>query len=121
MKLNLSMPSKLFSFYSQELTNYRLAKIANDSAQVWHHLERAHIIGQAYPIQHTQTHWLMLMQGWQEKRFNEVLGQAIRLVFGGPLSFINYFPKGNPGSIRVSMMKPEALPEDIAQFFRDYT
>ena len=61
MKVYTVMPKALKPFYLEEL---RLAKNSLDKQnfqQSWHHLERAHILGQSYPVQHTAVHWKMLI------------------------------------------------------------
>lgn len=113
MKLNTKMPESIKPFYKKEINKYRCALDANDITKAWYHLERAHVIGQCFPIQHTETHWKMLLLGCRTGNLNEIIGQFVRLVFGAPLSFINKIPVGNVGSSRVSMIKPQPIPKDI--------
>ena len=54
----------------------------------WGHLERAHIIGQAYPREHTLVHWKMLGFGIKIKSAREVVGQIPRILVGGVKSFV---------------------------------
>ena len=63
MEFNYSMPDGLRPFYRQELIAYRKAMQQGDFSFAWAHLERAHIIGQAYPWEHSYAHWLMLRFG----------------------------------------------------------
>lgn len=117
MKLNIKMPAQLKKYYKIELTKAKIAIKDSDNELVWLHLERAHILGQRYPYQHTQTHWLMLCQGIKSKNVKEIFGQLVRLLLGAPFSFINKIPVGNVGSTRVSMIKQQAIPKDIADTF----
>ena len=113
MKLNTKMPESLKPFYVEELVRYGIAWNRQEVDTAWYHLERAHIIGQRYPFQHTETHWKMFLLGIQTRNFKEIVGQLIRLVFGALLSFINKIPIGNVGSSRVSMIKSQPIPEDL--------
>lgn len=113
MKLNLYMPARLKPIFEKELSLYLASLNKNDVQKAWYHLERAHIIGQRYPYEHTLTHWNMLLLGWHTKRIKEVFGQIIRLLLGAPFSLINKIPVGNVGSSRVSMVKPQPMPRDI--------
>ncbi|MDW3208518.1 MAG: DUF3703 domain-containing protein [Reichenbachiella sp.] len=119
MKLNTAMPKNIKPFYQEEINKYSCALHRHEMAKAWHHLERAHVIGQRFPIQHTETHWKMLLLGCRTGNFKEIIGQVVRLVFGAPLSFINQIPVGNVGSSRVSMTKPQPIPKDIQEVFME--
>lgn len=119
MKLNFKMPAFLKSYYTTELVNYREAKMSGNLNKAWYHIERAHILGQRYPIEHSITHWYMLKLGWSTNDTKEILGQLPRLFFGGPLSLINKIPVGNVGSTRVSMIQPQPIPSDIQLIFNE--
>lgn len=60
MKINTIMPVKLIPFYQSELNNAKVSFQKNELAVSWNHLERAHILAQPYPIEHTAVHWQML-------------------------------------------------------------
>lgn len=119
MKLNTKMPQALKPYYTRELSSYRQSLKDNDLKSAWKHLERAHIIGQRYPFQHSETHWKMFLLGCQMLDLKEIFGQLVRLLFGAPLSFINKIPLGNVGSTRTSMIKPQPLPVDIQRIFKE--
>lgn len=111
------MPIGLKAFYKNELNCYKTALNKDHLDSAWYHIERAHIIGQRYPLEHTKTHWKMLSLGWKTNDLKEILGQVIRLLLGAPFSLINKIPVGNVGSSRVSMIKPQRIPEDILEVF----
>lgn len=117
MKLNTKMPKTLLSYYNHEIERYYEALKSRNTDGIWFHLERAHIIAQPYPWPHSVVHWKMLCQGIREKRAREIVGQMIRLLLGGLLSFINQIPKGNVGSSRVQMTKSQEIPNDIRLIF----
>ena len=83
----------------------------------WNHLERAHIIGQKYPYEHTLVHWRMLQFGFKIKSSKEILGQIPRLIFGGIKSFIGQIPVGNPGGANVPPLKPFPISKDLKDIF----
>lgn len=114
MKINACMPEALRPFYRDELL---LAKNEFDKRhfqQSWRHLERAHILGQPYPIEHTAVHWKMLKFGVKIKNWKEVIGQIPRLLFGGVKSFVGKIPVGNTGGANVPALKAMEIPEDLA-------
>lgn len=117
MKLNTSLPKKLVPHYKSELANYHEKLKTKNLQGAWHHLERAHIIGQSYPLQHTYVHFKMLQFGVMIKSPKEVLGQIPRLLVGGIKSFVGKVPLGNPGGSNVPPMKSFPIPEDIQQMF----
>ncbi len=117
MKLNFKIPKHLKDAYNKELGLYDVALANNDFTNAWHHLERSHIIGQSYPIEHTYSHWLMLKLGFMQRNVKEVFGQIIRLIVGGWKSFINYVPLGNTGGANVSPLKSMPIPNDIQIVF----
>jgi hypothetical protein len=59
MKFNTSMPLALKLFYERELTEAATTFFNGHLQQSWRHLERAHILGQPYPIAHSYVHWKM--------------------------------------------------------------
>jgi len=117
MKLNLKIPELLEIAYNQELKAYHQHLLEGRYTAAWHHLERTHIIGQSYPIEHTYSHWMMLKFGLMQKNVKEILGQILRLLVGGWKSFINHVPTGNTGGSNVPPMKKMPIPRDIEELF----
>lgn len=72
----------------------------------WQHLERAHIIGLAWPFSHSLVHWEMLKFGLRTKNIQEILGQPPRLLVGGVKSFVGHIPVGNTGGANVPPLQP---------------
>jgi hypothetical protein len=77
------MPPKLKPFYQAELQCAATALCQKHWQLSWRHLERAHILAQPYPVEHTTVHWKMLQFGIRIKNGKEILGQLPRLLFGG--------------------------------------
>ncbi|WP_010178188.1 DUF3703 domain-containing protein [Aquimarina agarilytica] len=117
MTLNIKIPRHLKQAYCKELELYRNNLKMEQFTIAWHHLERSHIVGQSYPIEHTYSHWLMLKFGFMQKNTKEVFGQIIRLVVGGWKSFINHVPLGNTGGSNVPPLKRMPMPNDIINLF----
>lgn len=118
MKVNTKIPARLRHYYLRELVQYRSALRQGNLVHAWHHLERAHVIGQAYPFEHSYAHWLMLKFGFAIKDTKEVLGQIPRLLVGGVKSFVGKIPLGNTGGANVPPLKPMPIPEDIQALFK---
>ncbi|MES2652576.1 MAG: DUF3703 domain-containing protein [Bacteroidota bacterium] len=113
MKLYLKMPSSLTTHYNKELNAAKNALRKKEFVQSWQHLERAHILGQPYPIEHTAVHWKMLHFGIKIKNVKEVIGQIPRLLIGGVKSFVGKIPTGNTGGANVSALKRMEIPKDL--------
>jgi hypothetical protein len=114
MKLHLTMPALVRPHYEGELQASERARAQGDLRTEWHHLERAHILGQRWPLEHNAVHWRMLKFGIRIKNGREVIGQIPRLVFGGVKSFVGTVPIGNTGGADVPPLKPIDLPKDLA-------
>ncbi len=113
MRFNTRMPAGLRPYFQSELEEYRKQLAAGDSPAAWRHLERAHIIGQAYPWQHTYVHWRMLVFGLRNRNAKEVIGQIPRLLVGGAMSFVNNYPTGNTGGANVPALQHMKIEADL--------
>jgi Protein of unknown function (DUF3703) len=120
MKLYTRMPGALKPFYQRELALAAGAISQKHYQEGWQHLERAHILGQPYPLEHTAVHWKMLKFGIRIKNTREVLGQLPRLVFGGVKSFVGKIPVGNTGGANVPPLRPMEIPADLAGIINQF-
>lgn len=109
------MPRHLKLFYEKELITSKVAFYNGHFAEAWRHLEKAHILGQPYPFQHTEVHWQMLKFGFKVKNWKEILGQIPRLLLGGIKSFVGKIPVGNTGGANVPPLKAMEIPDDLKQ------
>jgi hypothetical protein len=117
MKINTIMPKALKPYYISELRAYQ-NNIENGSFHgAWKHLERAHVIGQAYPYEHSYVHWKMLQFGFKIKNTREILGQIPRLLVGGVKSFVGKIPVGNTGGANIPPLKSMPIEKDILAMF----
>lgn len=120
MKLHMHMPKGLSHHYKSALMLYRELVAQGQLQLAWNQLERAHVIGQAYPYEHTEVHWMMLKFGWRIKSMREILGQIPRLLVGGVKSFVGVIPVGNTGGANVPALKPMEIPEDVKRLLDAY-
>lgn len=115
MKFNTTMPHGLKLYYKQELSLAKESFNKQHYQESWRYLERAHILSQPYPIEHTAVHWKMLKFGIRLKNMREVLGQIPRLLIGGIKSFVGKVPVGNTGGANVPPLLPMEIPKDLQE------
>lgn len=120
MKLHLKIPKGLKKYVTDELLKSKETFIKGNLQASWRHLERAHILAQAYPIEHSQTHWQMLLFAFKIKSTKEILGQIPRLLVGGIKSFVGEIPVGNTGGANVPPLKPMEIPKDLKLILSKY-
>jgi hypothetical protein len=73
MKICTVIPEGFKTYYDHELEQARFFS-NHDLTNCWHLLERAHVIGQSYPLSHTIVHWEMLKFGFRIKSTKEIFG-----------------------------------------------
>lgn len=117
MKMYTSLPKKLKPYYTTELESYYNEYVKGNWQAAWHHLERAHILGQKYPYAHSYVHWKMLQFGIKIKDRKEIIGQIPRLIFGGIKSFVGSIPVGNPGGAKVPPLQPFPIAKELKEIF----
>lgn len=115
MKFYTRIPEGLKAYYIKELEAFKKNFGRRELQVAWRHLERAHILGQSYPVEHTAVHWKMLKFGFAVKDWHEVLGQIPRLLVGGVKSFVGKIPVGNTGGANVPPFQPMEIPEDLKE------
>jgi hypothetical protein len=120
MKFYTIIPEGLKTCYTQELIAFKETFARQEFQVAWRHLERAHILGQSYPLEHTDVHWKMLKFGFTIKNWHEVLGQIPRLLIGGVKSFVGKIPVGNTGGANVPPLKPMEIPEDLKEILERF-
>ena len=112
------MPEKLKPYFYAELKDYRENFRKGNLENAWNHLERAHILGQAYPWHHSYVHWKMLLFGIHIKSGKEILGQIPRLLVGGVKSFVGKIPVGNTGGANIPPLKPLPISDELLSIFK---
>jgi hypothetical protein len=119
MKTYTKMPDRLKPFFLKELEIANRYFSMRDFKSSWHHFERAHILGQPYPYQHTLVHWKMLLFGIKIKDFKEIIGQIPRLLVGGVKSFVGEIPVGNTGGANVPPLKRMDISQDLQLIIKE--
>lgn len=119
MKFNTKMPKSLKSYYDLELKAHLVQYFKGNLSAAWNHLERAHVIGQRYPFEHSIVHWKMLIFGIKIKSAKEVIGQIPRLLVGGVKSFVGKVPVGNTGGSNIPPLKHLPIEKDILGMFEE--
>lgn len=118
MKLYWTMPESVKAFYRKELQSFTVEFKKGNLQVAWHHLERAHILGQPWPREHSYVHWIMLKFGISIKDTREIFGQIPRLLIGGVKSFVGNIPVGNTGGANVPPLQPMEIPNDLAEILK---
>lgn len=113
MKLHVKIPRGLREAFNKELLLARQTFNRADLSVSWRHLERAHILGQAWPVEHTIAHWHMMRFAIRMKNIREIVGQIPRLLVGGVKSFVGEIPTGNTGGANVPPLRPMEIPKDL--------
>jgi hypothetical protein len=120
MKFYWVMPEGLKVHYRKELELYKVEMNKGNLSLAWRHLERAHILGQPWPQEHTHVHWIMLKFGFRIKDTREIVGQIPRLIVGGVKSFVGHIPVGNTGGADVPPLRPMEIPDDLKAIMQPY-
>lgn len=113
MKLYWTMPKGVLDHYRHELDLYKMEFAKRNLPTAWRHLERAHILAQAWPREHSYVHWRMLHFGVFIKSPREIIGQIPRLLVGGVKSFVGKIPVGNTGGANVPPLRAMDIPEEL--------
>ena len=108
------MHSALRQAYEQEMTAALERYSSHDLEQTFFHLERAHILGQAFTFPHARAHWWMLKVGWRRRDLLEITGQVARIV-GATLFTWVCVPVGNTGGAHVPPFKSMPIPEEFQE------
>lgn len=114
----MPMTAKLRTAFNEEMQQARSRYYQGQFQQSFHHLERAHVLGQRHYVPHVINHYWMLKVGCRRRDVREVLGQLLRIL-GSVGSLIGWVPIGNTGGANVSAIKPMTIPQDLASFFDD--
>lgn len=104
--------SRLEQAFAQEWELARVARRAGELDRAFHHLERAHILGQRRTWLHVKSHLGMLQLGWLRRDPREVPGQVLRIVAAALFSRL-WVPAGNTGGANVSAFQPMPIPPEL--------
>lgn len=109
-----SFGSRIRSSVEREIVAAKAAQQAGDSASSFHHLERAHVLGQGSTLQHVGVHLHMLMWGIRRHDRREVVGQIVRVIGAATKTWAGLVPHGNTGASNVSAFKAMPITDELA-------
>ena len=101
--------------FSSEIAQAKRLIASGEVDEAFAHLERAHVIGQAFVIPHVTSHWLMFRIEVKRRRLPAVLGQWIRIALGALGSAVGVVPTGNTGGTDISMFKRMPIAPELQQ------
>ena len=116
------MKKTLSDAFNAEMYMAKQMYLQKKNIKCYHHLERAHILGQRNYLPHVKNHFWMCKVGFKQRDMREVAGQVLRMVMSlfslldSP--FFHTVPVGNTGRARVSPIKPMPIPPDLVQHFK---
>jgi hypothetical protein len=79
----------------------------------FHHLERAHVLGQASTVEHVRVHALMFLWALRRRQPKELVGQIIRIIGAATKTAFGLVPAGNTGGSNVSPFKRMEIAPDL--------
>jgi hypothetical protein len=102
--------------FATELRKAKAAIASGDIAAAWTALQRAHILGQAYPLPHAIAHWEMLKLAWRQRDFKEIAGQFVPTLFAVPLTLLFGRKRSlKDGKVNIDNSERMSIPEDLLQ------
>ena len=107
--------SDLSGFIKDELSKADLLIKEEDLDAAFHHLERAHVLGQSRTFDHTRIHWRMFKLAFKMNSIREIWGQFIRIIGASTKTPLGLYPKGNTGGANVWFFKPMPIEDDLQQ------
>ncbi|HET9452296.1 MAG TPA: DUF3703 domain-containing protein [Aggregicoccus sp.] len=109
----MTMSPVLRTAFERELAQARDQERAGALREAWRHLERAHVLSQAFALPHVRVHGRMLGYGLRRLDAREVLGQLARVLVAAPGSWLGRAPLGNTGGADVGILTPLPIPADL--------
>ena len=113
--MDMSFRFRIRPFIDAELKSAEQMRLAGNHLAEFHHLERAHVLGQASTIEHTRVHVLMLLWALRQRQPGELVGQLVRMVGAATKTTFGFVPKGNTGGSNVSPFKRMEIPTDLSR------
>jgi len=110
------MKATLREAFSNEMNRASGCRATGDLDGAFRHLERTHVLGQAFVVPHTQSHLGMLRVGIARRDLQEILGQSFRMVAGIVGSALGTIPTGNTSGANVSAFERMETPPDLRSF-----
>lgn len=109
------MGPKLRAAFEAEMDAARSARRSGDLDRAFHHLERAHILGQQFVRPHVRSHLAMLRIGVLRRDAREIAGQLLRVPAAVVASALGVPPGGNPGGANVGFFEEREIPAELRE------
>ncbi len=107
------MHHSLRTAFEHEMALARRARADDDRAREFHHLQRAHVLGQHHVWPHTRSHLAMFALAWCQRDLRALAGQLLRIVGGAIGSAIGRVPMGNTGGSNISPLQVLPIADDV--------
>jgi hypothetical protein len=107
------MHPKLRAAFESEMAEADAARRAGSLDAAFHHLERAHILGQQFVAPHVRSHLAMLRIGIARRDAREIVGQLVRVPAAVIASALGVSPNGNTGGANVGFFASLEIPADL--------
>ena len=104
---------RLRAAFASEMAKADAARLAGALDEAFHHLERAHILGQQFVAPHVRAHLAMLRIGIARRDAREIVGQLVRVPAAVIASSLGVAPNGNPGGANVGLFAAMEIPDDL--------
>ncbi len=111
----MGMGESLKKVFNQEMSLAKRCFSQGQFEKSFHHLERAHVLGQLYVVPHTRCHIWMLFVGIRTRNLKEVVGQLIRIPGGIVASALGKVPIGNTGGTNIKLTTTLPVPDEFRQ------
>lgn len=111
--------SRIRPHIDAELLAARAAEQSDNPRLAFHHLERAHVLGQASTLEHVRVHWRMLEWAVRHRDWRETFAQAARMGGAAIFTVFGLVPAGNTGGGNVSAFKAMTTPVELAGMIAD--
>jgi hypothetical protein len=94
-------------------------ELRGDVMGSFHHLERAHVLGQAFTVEHVRVHLRMLRWVVRQRDVREVRGQLLRIIGAATKTAVGLVPRGNTGGAGVNPFESMPIPDDLAKIMSE--
>ena len=106
-------------FVEAELNLASKAHSEGKGTTEFHHLENAHVLGQASTFWHVKVHWLMLCWALRNSKPKELIGQLFRIIGAATKTVFGLVPTGNTGGANVSPFKVMPVKPEYTAIIRN--
>jgi len=100
---------------SQELALAESLVESGDLNLAFHHLERAHVLGQTSTYQHTRIHWRMFKLAVRQRSPREIWGQIVRIIGASTKTPFGIYPTGNTGGSNIWFFRRLPIADDLQE------